>query len=143
MLTGRIASGTTGKTRACPHCKTTILESAVICPQCRHHLKFGGPARPEDAAAKFSALSVEGTLRHSERGSDWEYSVVVSIRNERGEEVGRQVVGLRQQHQPELGAIEQRSHARLHGAPSAGCTWCRRTWCRVYTRALRHPSTPT
>lgn len=94
MLTGRIASGTTGKTRACPHCKTTILESAVICPQCRHHLKFGGPARPEDAAAKFSALSVEGTLRHSERGSDWEYSVVVSIRNERGEEVGRQVVGV-------------------------------------------------
>jgi hypothetical protein len=93
MLTGRISSGTTGRTRTCPHCKTTILESAVVCPQCRHHLKFGG-AEPDDPAAKFSALNVEGTLRHSERAGDWEYSVVVTIRNERGEEVGRQVVGV-------------------------------------------------
>jgi len=47
-----------------------------------------------DATPRFSALNVEGTLRHSERGGDWEYSVVLSIRNERGEEISRQVVGV-------------------------------------------------
>ena len=42
----------------------------------------------------FCALRVEGTVEHPERGGDWEYSVVLSIRNERGEEVSRQVVGV-------------------------------------------------
>ena len=83
-----------GRTRSCPHCKATILESAAICPQCRHYLKHGAaPTRP-DATPRFSALNVEGTLRHAERGGDWEYSVVLSIRNERGEEISRQVVGV-------------------------------------------------
>ena len=94
MLPGRFASGTTGRTRACPHCKATILESAAICPQCRHHLKFGAAARAGASTPTFSALNVEGTLRHSAQGEDWEYSVVLSIRNERGEEVSRQVVGV-------------------------------------------------
>ena len=94
MITGRSA-GTAGRTRVCPHCKATILESAPICPQCRHHLQFGaGSKAASDATPKFSALNVEGTLRHSERGGDWEYSVVLSIRNERGEEISRQVVGV-------------------------------------------------
>jgi hypothetical protein len=85
--------GTVGRTRVCPHCKATILESAPVCPQCRHHLRFVGaaaPAKPEG----FSALRVEGTVQHPERGSDWEYSVVLAIRNERGEEISRQVVGV-------------------------------------------------
>ncbi len=87
--------GSVGKTRSCPHCKATILESALICPQCRHHLQFGaGSKAASDATPKFSALNVEGTLRHVERGGDWEYSVVLSIRNERGEEISRQVVGV-------------------------------------------------
>jgi len=94
MLPGRSASGTVGRTRACPHCKATILESATICPQCRHHLKHGAAGSAADATPKFSALNVEGTLRHSQRGGDWEYSVVLSIRNERGEEISRQVVGV-------------------------------------------------
>jgi len=29
-----------GKTRTCPHCKATILESLSICPGCLHHLRF-------------------------------------------------------------------------------------------------------
>jgi hypothetical protein len=94
MLQGRSASGTVGRTRACPHCKATILESAAICPQCRHHLKHGAAGTGPDATPKFSALNVEGTLRHAQRGGDWEYSVVLSIRNERGEEISRQVVGV-------------------------------------------------
>ena len=31
---------------------------------------------------------------HPQQGGDWEYSVVMTIRNERGEEVSRQVVGV-------------------------------------------------
>jgi predicted amidophosphoribosyltransferase len=29
-----------GKSRQCPHCKATILDSASVCPGCRHHLRF-------------------------------------------------------------------------------------------------------
>ncbi|MDH4167732.1 MAG: hypothetical protein OEY13_07195 [Gammaproteobacteria bacterium] len=96
MITGRTGSpGSVGKTRSCPHCKATILASAPICPQCRHHLQFGAASTAAaDATPHFSALNVEGTLRHSEQGGDWEYSVVLSIRNERGEEIARQVVGV-------------------------------------------------
>lgn len=93
MLQG-LSSTMMGKTRSCPHCKATILESAAICPQCRHHLRHGAASSRVDTTQRFSALNVEGTLRHSERGGDWEYSVVLSIRNERGEEISRQVVGV-------------------------------------------------
>ena len=95
MITGRSA-GTAGRTRVCPHCKATILESAPICPQCRHHLQFvaGAPPAPQYKPQSLSALRVEGTVQHPERGGDWEYSVVLSIRNERGEELTRQVVGV-------------------------------------------------
>ena len=86
---------TIGRTRTCPHCKTTILESASICPACQHHLRFDPKAVAEKRAqATFSALTVEGNFRHPERGSGWEYSVVVTIRNDRGEEVARKVVGV-------------------------------------------------
>jgi coenzyme F420-reducing hydrogenase beta subunit len=37
-------------------------------------------------------FSVEGTIRHPTRGDAWEYSIVVSVRNERGEEIARKVV---------------------------------------------------
>jgi len=37
---------------------------------------------------------VEGTIRHPQSGEAWEYSVVVAIRNERGEELTRHVVGV-------------------------------------------------
>lgn len=94
MLPGRTTAGTVGRTRVCPHCKATILESAVICPQCRHHLRFGAAAVPQRQSESFSALHVQGELRHSEQGGDWEYSVVMTIRNERGEELSRQVVGV-------------------------------------------------
>jgi hypothetical protein len=37
---------------------------------------------------------VEGTVRHPNVGEAWEYSVVISIKNDKGEEVGRQIVGV-------------------------------------------------
>lgn len=93
MLPGRASAGHAGRTRTCPHCKATILESAIVCPQCRHHLRFGAAALPQQQDG-FSALRVQGELKHPEQGGDWEYSVVMTIRNDRGEEISRQVVGV-------------------------------------------------
>jgi hypothetical protein len=93
MSTGRVAL--TGKTRICPHCKSTILESASVCPACQHHLRFDPKAIAERRMqATFSALRVEGAFRHPAEGDAWEYSIVVSVRNDRGEEVARKVVGV-------------------------------------------------
>ncbi len=86
---------TPGKTRTCPHCKATILDSASICPACQHHLRFDPAVAAEQrAAATFAPLKVEGVLRHPAEGEPWEYTVVLAIRNERGEEVTRQVLGV-------------------------------------------------
>jgi hypothetical protein len=85
--------GTLGKTRTCPHCRATILESASICPGCHHHLRFDSAAAQRQAAAQ-SALCVEGTIRHPANAEGQEYSVVISVRNERGEEITRHVVSV-------------------------------------------------
>jgi hypothetical protein len=84
---------TAGKTRTCPHCKATILESLSICPGCLHHLRFDQEAAKRQVAAT-SALRVEGVIRHPPLEEAWEYFVVISIRNDRGEEVTRQVVSV-------------------------------------------------
>ena len=82
-----------GKTRTCPHCKATILESLSICPGCLHHLRFDTEAAKRQVAAK-PALRVEGVIRHPPVEEAWEYFVVISVRNDRGEEVTRQVVSV-------------------------------------------------
>ena len=81
-----------GKSRTCPHCRATILESAKICPACRGHLRFGESSG--GVVASFSALRVEGTIHHPAGNTPWEYSLVVTVRNQRGEELTRQVVGI-------------------------------------------------
>jgi len=67
-----------------------------VCPACSHHLRFDPKAIVERRQqSTHSPLRVEGTFRHPEESaSAWEYSVVVSIRNDRGEELDRQVVGV-------------------------------------------------
>lgn len=82
-----------GKTRTCPHCKATILESLSICPGCLHHLRFDQEAAKRQVAAT-TALRVEGVIRHPPMQEPWEYFVVIAIRNDRGEEVTRQVVSV-------------------------------------------------
>ena len=89
-----VSSSTVGRTRVCPHCKATILESAPICPQCKHHLQFGAAVYPHKKQPGFSALHVQGAITNSQGQGDWEYSVVLTIQNERGEELSRQVVGV-------------------------------------------------
>jgi len=83
----------TGKTRTCPHCKAVILESLTICPGCMHHLRFDSEAAKRQVAAN-TALRVEGVIRHPPLEEAWEYYVVIAIRNDRGEEVTRQVVNV-------------------------------------------------
>jgi hypothetical protein len=89
-------ANTAGATRSCPHCKATILESAVVCPACKHYLRFDSEARP--AKPQQVPLHVEGTIRHPPGGDPWEYSVVLVIRDEAGNEIGRQVVGVGAMH---------------------------------------------
>ena len=83
--------GVAGSTRACPHCKAMILDSATTCPACRGHLRFDASAA--SAAQRFVPLKVEGTLDAPDDAA-FEYTVLVVIRNERGEEVGRHVAGV-------------------------------------------------
>src|SRR5689334_20168134 len=83
---------TPGKTRTCPHCKAVILESASVCPGCQHHLRFGSDAANQVEVR--NALQIEGRIKHPPGEEPWEYSVVVYVRNERGEEVARHVINV-------------------------------------------------
>ena len=85
--------GTAGATRTCPHCKATILESASVCPACRGHLRYDEAALQREKT-RISPLTVEGTLTPPAGDTAFEYSMVLSIRNERGEETTRQVIGV-------------------------------------------------
>ena len=83
--------GTTGATRACPHCKAVILESSPVCPACRGHLRFDAPA--VNPSERFVPLLVEGTI-NAPADSAFEYTMVVVIRDENGKEIGRHVAGV-------------------------------------------------
>ena len=85
--------GAPGATRECPHCRETILESAAVCPACRHYLRFDAGADVSQAPA-LTALRIEGSVRHPADGEPWEYTVVVSIRNDRGDEIARKLIGV-------------------------------------------------
>ena len=85
--------GAAGATRICPHCRETILESAGVCPACRHKLRFSEPASAIEAPASVP-LRVEGSIRNPADGGAHEYSMVLTIRNERGEEIVRRLVGV-------------------------------------------------
>jgi len=85
--------GALGATRVCPHCKAVVLQSANICPGCQHHLRFN-VVNAEPQAQALSAMRIEGSIQHAERGEQCEYCVVVSITNEQGEKLARHVVGV-------------------------------------------------
>ena len=85
--------GGPGATRECPHCRETILDSAKVCPACRHYLRFdAGAAAPQ--APALTPLRIEGSIRHPADGEPWEYTIVVSIRNDRGEETAHRLIGV-------------------------------------------------
>ena len=88
-----VRSGSAGATRECPHCRETVLESAAVCPACRHYLRFDASADASQPPA-LTPLCIEGSIRHPADGEPWEYTVVVSIRNDRGEEIARKPIGV-------------------------------------------------
>jgi hypothetical protein len=72
-----------------------ILQSAAVCPACKKHLRFdSGAATAAVAVPSFSPLRLEGSVKHPDAGEAWEYSIVISVKNDRGDEVTRQVVGV-------------------------------------------------
>jgi hypothetical protein len=71
-----------------------ILQSTSVCPSCKKHLRFTPGAGEDAAVPTFSPLRVEGSIRHPSAGEGWEYAVTVSITNDRGVELSRQIVGV-------------------------------------------------
>jgi hypothetical protein len=100
--------GNLGATRVCPHCKATVLENSAVCPGCHHHLRFNVGATQAVSAEGYTALDVEGTIKHQVASEPCEYCVVLDVRNERGEQVVRQVVG--------VGVLQAGEVRRLHVA---------------------------
>jgi hypothetical protein len=84
-----------GEAWKCPHCGERILRSALTCPACRRHLRFDAvtTVRPV-ARPTLCPLSVEGTIRHSDGASLSEYSVIIEVREDRGELIARRVVNV-------------------------------------------------
>jgi hypothetical protein len=83
-----------GKTRSCPHCRATILESAAVCPACRHHLRFENRRGQQPEQVSQVALKVSGEFARPEADGPGEYSVVVVIRDSGGAELARKVIGV-------------------------------------------------
>jgi RNA polymerase subunit RPABC4/transcription elongation factor Spt4 len=83
-----------GKTRSCPHCRATILESAAVCPACRHHLRFESRRGEQPLPTSKVAWRVAGAFARGRDDAPAEYSVVVVIRDPRGNEIARKVVGV-------------------------------------------------
>ena len=87
-------AGTSGKTRSCPHCRATILESAAVCPACKHHLRFEARGRTAPEPASQVALKISGQISRRTTEGSGEYSVVVVIRDAKGTELARKVIGV-------------------------------------------------
>ncbi|MEY4762269.1 MAG: hypothetical protein RLZZ200_2125 [Pseudomonadota bacterium] len=112
-----------GNTRTCPHCKATILDSAIVCPGCRHHLRFGSEAAEQAASQeRRTAWQVEGTLQPLPAEPEIEYCIVVAVQDEQGNEVARQVV--------DVGGLRARERRRftvsIEAAPPRTLTPTRR-----------------
>jgi len=113
--------GQAGATRQCPHCRETILESAVVCPACKHYLRYGAAGAAEAVRQPAMVpLRIEGTIRHPSDGEPWEYTMVVTVHNDRGEEIARKLIGVGALH-----ANEARSFTLSVEAVSAKSTAAR------------------
>lgn len=99
-----VRAGQPGATRLCPHCKATVLESATVCPGCRHHLRFNGGKQL--AVEAYTSFSVDGSIAHRQQDEPCEYCIVLQVTNERGEQILRQVVG--------VGALQAGEQRRLN-----------------------------
>ncbi len=83
-----------GATRICPHCRSEILQSSTTCPACRHFIRFEAVKATAKPPPMIEPLRVEATVRQPAGGKGCEYSLVVTVRNDRGEELTRQVIAV-------------------------------------------------
>jgi hypothetical protein len=85
-----------GETWKCPHCGERILRSALTCPACRRHLRFDAVSSARPAVRPtLCPLNVEGTIRHSSNAATLsEYSVIIEVREDRGELIARRIVNV-------------------------------------------------
>jgi len=88
-----MSPGAAGESWQCPHCGETILRSAVACPACQRRLRFDA-ASVAGSAATVCPLAIEGTIRHPDSDTAWEYSLLVEVHDDRGEVVARRVIGV-------------------------------------------------
>lgn len=103
-MTATARTVTAGRTRVCPHCKAVVLESLSVCPGCRHHLRFDvEAAQRQDEAVR--ALEIEGQVCHPSGEDPCEYSVVVAVYNEKGQEIARKLVA--------VGALQGGEHCSI------------------------------
>jgi hypothetical protein len=90
----KILNSALGATRICPHCRSEILQSATTCPACKHFLRYEGAKGVIKAPPATEPLRVEATVRQPVGGKGCEYSLIVTVRNDRGEELTRQVIAV-------------------------------------------------
>ncbi len=84
-----------GEAWKCPHCRERILRSAVTCPACRRHLRFDAVSTARPAVRPTSCpLNVEATIRQPSDASVGEYSVIIEVREDRGEVIARRIVNV-------------------------------------------------
>jgi hypothetical protein len=57
-------------------------------------VRFNADADAPPRAPALTPLRIEGSIRHPTDGEPWEYTVVVLIRNDRGEEIARKLIGV-------------------------------------------------
>ena len=69
-----------------------ILQSTSVCPSCKKHVRFAGEGG-DTVVSTLTPLRVEGAIKHPDVGEAWEYAVMITITNDRGEET-RQIVGV-------------------------------------------------
>ena len=75
--------------RAC-----SVLLAAVAGLACAVAVGRTLPITIDAIAAAVAPFCIEGSIRHPADGDPWEYTVVVSIRNDRGQEIARKLVGV-------------------------------------------------
>jgi hypothetical protein len=83
-----------GEAWNCPHCGERILRSAVTCPACRRHLRLDAVTTARPVRPTLCPLGVDGTIRHPGDAAPWEYSVVIEVRDDRGELIARRIVSV-------------------------------------------------
>ncbi len=111
--------GVAGEVWNCPHCGERILRSAITCPACQRRLHFDAVIAPPSEQTVICPLTVEGILRHPGGESACEYSVLVEVRDQRGQTIARRVVGVGAVQPGEARGITLRVELQLPEKPPA------------------------